>query len=102
MGVQLAPSEGAIFTRTDMPDDTAVSCAKMAEPIEIPFGLWTWVGPRKHMLHGVHIGAIWRIREPSICGGDAAFLSNYLDHLFTVLQSYCTKKLTVLKRVVII
>jgi len=27
-----------------MPDDTAVSCAKMAEPIDLPFGLWTRVG----------------------------------------------------------
>jgi len=25
---------------------------KMAEQIEMPFGLWTRVGPRKHMLHG--------------------------------------------------
>jgi len=75
-----------------MSGDTAVSCAKLAEPIDIPFGLWTRLGPRKHMLYGVHIDAIWRIREPSICGGDAAFLSNYVDHLFSVLQSYCTKK----------
>jgi len=22
----------------------AMSCAKMAEPIKVPFGLWTWVG----------------------------------------------------------
>jgi len=21
----------------------------MAEPIEMPFGLWTWVGPRDHV-----------------------------------------------------
>ena len=27
---------------------SAVSSAKMAEPIEIPFGIWTRVGPRKH------------------------------------------------------
>jgi len=27
----------------DMPDDTAVSCAKIAEPIEMPFGFWTQV-----------------------------------------------------------
>jgi len=27
-----------------MPDDTAMSCANMAEPINLPFGLWTWVG----------------------------------------------------------
>jgi len=28
---------------------SAVSCAKMAEPVEMPFGLWTLVGPRKHV-----------------------------------------------------
>jgi len=40
----------------------------MAEPIEMPFGLWTQVGPRKHALHG---GAHWRhlanTAELSIC-----------------------------------
>jgi len=30
---------------------------KTAEPIEIPFEMWTRVGPRKHVLYGVHIGA---------------------------------------------
>jgi len=29
-----------------------VSPAKMAEPIEMPFGLWTRVGPRNHVLDG--------------------------------------------------
>jgi len=29
-----------------------VSCAKTAEPIEIPFGLWTRMGPRNHLLDG--------------------------------------------------
>jgi len=38
-----------------MPDDTAVSCAKMAKPVEIPFGLRTRVGPRKHVVDGVQI-----------------------------------------------
>jgi len=33
----------------------------MAELIEILFGLWTQVGPLKHVLGGVNIGAIWRI-----------------------------------------
>jgi len=28
-------------------------CAKTAEPVEMPFGLWIWVGPRKHVLDGV-------------------------------------------------
>ena len=36
-----------------MPDDTAVSCAKMAEPVKIAFGLWTRVGPRKHVVDAV-------------------------------------------------
>jgi len=26
-----------------------MSCQKVAEPIEIPFGLWTLVGRRKHV-----------------------------------------------------
>jgi len=28
----------------------------MAEPIEMPFGLWAWVGSRNRVLDGVHIG----------------------------------------------
>ena len=32
---------------------SAISCAKTAEPIEMPFGIWTPVGPRKHVLGGV-------------------------------------------------
>jgi len=39
----------------------------MAEPIEMPFGMWTWMGPRKHVLDGVHIGATWRIRLNCQC-----------------------------------
>ena len=39
----------------------------MAEPIEILFGMWTWVGPRKHVLDGVHIGATWRMRLNRPC-----------------------------------
>jgi len=30
-----------------------ISPAKVAEPIEMPFGLWTRVGPRNHVLDGV-------------------------------------------------
>ena len=32
-----------------------VICAKTAEPIKMPFGLWTSVGPRKHVLDGAQI-----------------------------------------------
>jgi len=37
---------------------SAVSCATMAEPIEMPFGLCTRVGPRKHVLDGVKIPCV--------------------------------------------
>jgi len=40
---------------------SAVSCAKLAESIEMLFGLWTRVGPRRRVLGGVHAGTIWRI-----------------------------------------
>jgi len=29
-----------------------VICAKTAEPIEMPFGLWARMGPRNHVLDG--------------------------------------------------
>ena len=32
--------------------DTTVSRAKTAEPIAMPFGVWTWMGPRNHILCG--------------------------------------------------
>jgi len=38
-----------------LPDDTVVSCAKSAELIEMPFGLWALVGSRNHVLDGVQI-----------------------------------------------
>jgi len=34
---------------------TLVSPAKTAGPIEMPFGLWTLVGPRNHVSDGVQI-----------------------------------------------
>jgi len=66
---------------------SALSCAKMAEAIEMPFALWTRVSPSKHVFHG---GADWRnlanTFEPSMCSGDAAFLSNCFDHLLILLS----------------
>jgi len=32
-----------------------VSCAKTAEPIDLPFGLWTRVGRRKHSPGGANV-----------------------------------------------
>jgi len=47
--VQITSCQGTIFREKDVPGHawrhSAMSCAKMAEPIEMPFGLWTLVGP---------------------------------------------------------
>jgi len=60
-----------------------VSCAKTAEAIEMPFGIWTGMGPRKQVLdRGAHWRHLANTNEPSIRGGYAACLSNYFDHLF--------------------
>ena len=32
-----------------------MSCAKTAEPIEIPFSMLSWVDPRKHVFVGVQM-----------------------------------------------
>jgi len=45
--------------------DTRVSCAKTADPIEMPFGRLTRVGPKKHVLNGTNPFTAAR--------GDAAF-----------------------------
>ena len=50
-----------------------MSPAKTAQPIEMPFGMWTRVGPKEALLDG---GAHWRNLAntigPSVCGGDVA------------------------------
>jgi len=66
---------------------TIVSPAKTAEPIEISFGIWTGVGPRKQVLdEGAHWRHLANTIEPSMCGSDAAFLPNYFDHLLLLLM----------------
>ena len=52
-----------------------MSCTKTAEPIEVPFGVWTRVGPRKRVLNGdAHWSHLANTIEASMYGGDAAFL----------------------------
>jgi len=67
---------------------SAVSCAKKDELIQTQFGMWTRVAPKKHVLDA---GAYWcylaKMTEPSMCGCNAAFLSNYFDHLFNCPSS---------------
>ena len=61
---------------------TIMNPVKMAQSI-IPFGLWTRVGPRNAHWH--HLA---NTIEPSACGGEAAFLSNYFDHLFPLVVGW--------------
>jgi len=76
-----------------------VYCAKTAEPVEMAFGLWTRVAPRKHVLDGGqiprwcqcaiigwHIGTSWRIMWRR-CG----LMSNYFDHLLALRMTYCSE-----------
>jgi len=81
-GVQIAPCEWAIFRGKDMPGHprrhSAVSCAKMAEPIETPFELWTPKGSMCYM--GAHTGATWRIRLNRPCAAAMwPLLVNYFE-----------------------
>jgi len=85
----------------------------MAEPIELPFGLWTRVGRRKHKLNHIrqvapmcqHGRAHWHHLankiELSICGSDVVLcqitlttcyikqLSNNLFHWHFALTEHC-------------
>jgi len=54
----------------------------MAETIEMLFGVWIQVGPEEACARwGAHWRHLANAIEPSMFGGDAAFLSNYFDHL---------------------
>ena len=67
-----------------MPDDTMPCAVKMAEPIELRFGLWTGVRRRNHKFDRIRQvapmcpdgRAYWRhlanTIESSVFGGDAA------------------------------
>jgi len=49
--------------------------------IKMPFGLWTRVGPRKHVLDEVHNGATWYIRLNRLRAAAMRTFVNYFDHL---------------------
>jgi len=77
-GVHIPLCKGTILGGKDVPGHartarrhSAVSYARMAEAIEMSFGLWTRVGQRKHLLHGAHSRTLANTTEPSVYGGDA-------------------------------
>jgi len=75
-GVQITHVKGQFLTCRGMPSDTAVNCAKMTEP--------GWAQERMCYM-GAHWRSLMHVTEPSMCGGNAAFLSNYFDHLLLFL-----------------
>jgi len=67
------PCKRAIIRGKDMPRNvpqhSAMNCAKIAEPIDLWFGMWTWgksttsvvsTSLRHCVLMGGHIGATWQ------------------------------------------
>ena len=69
---------------------TLVSPAKMAEPIEIPFGLRIRVGPRNHVLDGVQITP----GEGAILGKGTSIVK-YRDFLPWAVQNAWTDRFVV-------
>jgi len=71
-----------------------VSCAKTAESIDLPFGLWMLVGRRKQEFNHIrqvtpvyphgreHWCHLANTIEPCVCDADAVLMSNYFNHLF--------------------
>jgi len=64
---------------------TIVSPAIKFELIEMLFGMWTWVGPRKHIFHGVPC-TTWRIRLNHPC---AAAMWPYVKLLWSLVWMSC-------------
>jgi len=58
-----------------------VSCGKTAELIQMLFGFWTWGGSKACIRWESTFVNLANTSEPSMSNGDAAFLSNYFDHL---------------------
>jgi len=48
---------------------TTTNPAKTAEPIEMPFGMWTRMDTEKHVLEGSHWCHLANTTEPSVCDG---------------------------------
>jgi len=76
---------GKEHTRVCLTTLSDVSCAKMTEPIEMVFAL---CGLQAQLLHGVHIGATWRILLKTPCA--AAMRPFCQISLTTCLTNICS------------
>jgi len=72
-GVEIPHANWGNFERGMAAHCFAVSCAKTTVPIDMQFGMLSWVDPVNRVLY---VGAHWRdlvnTTEPSMCCGDAA------------------------------
>jgi len=64
---------------------TLVSPAKTAEPIEMPFGLWTWMGLTNHVSDGGSHPAMWR---GNFEGGNWHPIVKYRDTVRSSVQKW--------------
>jgi len=86
-----APLRGFLVRGKDMAGHArwhcAVSCAKTA-PIKMPFGLWTPVGRRKHVLHGDTLAQpgkyVWTVHVPR----RYSLVSNYLSICYALVPTF--------------
>jgi len=96
---QIPHAKGQLLGGKDMPGHArrhwAVSCARMAELIDLPVGLWTRVGRRKHKFNRIRQVASmcphWRnlantIESPA-CGGDASLCQIALTTYYILRES---------------
>ena len=82
MGSRTPNAKGQIWRLKGWPIlkymDSAMSCAKPAEPIEMPFGMWTLVGLEKHA------GTTWRTRLNRPC---VAAMRSFFKLLWPLVSS---------------
>jgi len=87
--------EGKWANHCKVQGHSVVICANTAEPIEVPFGLWTRVGRRMHksvvfarwrqcVLVGGHVAVTCRITLNHTSTAAMRLRSNYFDHLLSL------------------
>jgi len=89
-GTQIPRPKGQLLGGKNVPGHarrhSAVSCVKIAKPIDLLFGLWTWVDRRKHVQSyspgGANVpsweGTLTPPGEYDFAGGDAALCQTAL------------------------
>jgi len=68
---------------------SAVSCAKSAETINMPFGMWIRVSQSKHVLDsGAHFRNLANTTERSMNGGKAAYVKLLLPLVLSTNKQF--------------